>query len=140
MQPVSFEDELARILAKDTRYTAEAYGFVREALDYTQKKLGPVPKKEVRHVSGQQLLEGARAYALSQYGPMAKTVLNEWGLHSCEDIGEIVFGMVENNLLAKTDRDSRDDFKGGYDFDEAFCKPFLPIRKEGRPLPATRTT
>jgi uncharacterized repeat protein (TIGR04138 family) len=57
---------------------------------------------------------------------MALLVLEEWGIRSCEDIGEIVFNMVEANLLAKTDEDSRDDFKGAYDFQEAFREPFLP--------------
>jgi len=53
-------------------------------------------------------------------------VLNEWGVHRCEDFGEIVFNMVEHDLLAKTSEDSRENFKGGYDFEEAFRKPFLP--------------
>ncbi len=126
MQKVDFEEELEKILAKDQRYSREAYRLVREALDHTQKMIGRVPRKEVRHVSGGQLLEGAREYALAQYGPMALTVLKEWGIHSCEDIGELVFNMVEGNLLAKTERDSRADFKSVFDFEEAFRKPFLP--------------
>ena len=64
--------------------------------------------------------------SLSQYGPMAKLVLEEWGVRRCEDFGEIVFNMVEVGWLAKTKADSRADFEGGYDFDEAFRKPFLP--------------
>ena len=59
---------------------------------------------------------------------MALVVLGEWGIHRCEDFGEIVFNMVEYELLAKTDKDSRDDFKGGYDFEDVFQKPFLPPR------------
>jgi uncharacterized repeat protein (TIGR04138 family) len=126
MQRISFEDELANILARDPRYRLEAYAFVREALDHTQQMMGRPPPNEIRHVTGRQLLEGARHYALTQYGPMALLVLEEWGIRSCEDIGEIVFNMVEANLLAKTDEDSRDDFKGAYDFQEAFREPFLP--------------
>ncbi len=126
MQTINFEEELEKILAKDARYGREAYLFVREALDHTQRELGRPPKNEIRHVTGQQLLAGAREYALAQYGPMALAVLQEWGLRSGEDIGEIVFNMVEANLLAKTDEDSREDFKGSYDFEEAFRKPFLP--------------
>ena len=80
----------------------------------------------MRHISGQDLLGGMRAYALEQYGPMALPVLHEWGIERCEDFGEIVFNMVENELLAKTEEDSRDDFSGGYTFDEAFRQPFLP--------------
>jgi uncharacterized repeat protein (TIGR04138 family) len=134
MQTINFEEELEKILAKDRRYGREAYLFVKEALDYTQKMLGSAPKNEIRHVTGQQLLAGAREYALAQYGPMALTVLQEWGIRAGEDIGEIVFNMVEANLLAKTQQDSREDFKGGYDFEEAFRKPFLPAR---RPAPAS---
>ena len=130
MHGINFDEELEKILAKDPRYTREAYNFVREALDHTQKTIGKPPKDDApRHVSGQQLLEGVRAYALEQYGPMTLTVLAEWGLRRCEDFGEIVFNMVENSLLAKTDTDTREDFKGGYDFDEAFRRPFLPKQR-----------
>ncbi|MCX6905299.1 MAG: hypothetical protein NTW03_17835 [Verrucomicrobia bacterium] len=139
MQTVNFEEELEKILAKDSRYDREGYFFVREALDYTQKALGRPPKNEIRHISGKQLLEGAREYALAQYGPMALTVLNEWGIRCGEDIGEIVFVMVEGNLLAKTDQDSREDFKGGYTFEEAFRKPFVPAAALKHPSSAPTT-
>ena len=129
MHGISFDEELEKIVAQDPRFTREAYGFVREALDHTQKIVGKPPKDDLpRHVSGQQLLGGIRDYALQQYGPMTLTVLNEWGLHRCEDFGEIVFNMVENSLLAKTEQDSREDFKGGYNFEDAFRKPFLPTK------------
>jgi hypothetical protein len=61
---------------------------------------------------------------------MALLVLNEWGVSRCEDFGEIVFNMVEHDLLARTDDDSRDDFKGGYSFEEAFRQPYLPPEPE----------
>lgn len=130
MHGINFDEELDKIVAKDSRYTREAYNFVREALDFTQKLLGKPKDDMPRHVSGQQLLEGIRDYALQQYGPMALMVLEEWGIHRCEDVGEIVFNMVENSLLAKTEKDSRDDFQGGYDFEGAFRKPFLPTKVE----------
>ena len=127
MHGINFDEELEKIVAKDRRYTREAYLFVREALDHTQKLIGKPAKDDApRHVSGQQLLNGIREYGLQQYGPMTMAVLNEWGLRCCEDFGEIVFNMVENSLLAKTEQDSRDDFKGGYSFEEAFRKPFVP--------------
>ena len=127
MQPVSFEEILDQIVAKDTRYHRDAYLFLREALDYTHKTLGKEGKGSPnRHVSGQQLLEGIRQYALDQYGPMAMTVLEAWNIRSCKDFGEIVFVMVEHSLLAKTEKDTRADFQSGYDFYEAFRKPFQP--------------
>jgi len=67
-----------------------------------------------------------RQYALETYGPMAKLLLNEWGIRVTEDFGEIVFNLVENNLLAKTEKDTREDFADGYDFDEAFTAPYEP--------------
>ena len=65
---------------------------------------------------------------------MTLTVLEEWGIKCCEDFGEIVFNMVENKLLAKTEQDSREDFRNGYDFHDAFRKPFLPSRIASEPV------
>ena len=95
MQEVSFEDTLAVILLKDPRYHRDAYLFVREALDHTQKALCKQSKGELRHVSGQELLAGIRDFALAEYGPMAMMLLEEWGVKNCRDFGEIVFNMVE---------------------------------------------
>jgi uncharacterized repeat protein (TIGR04138 family) len=138
MNTANFDEALDQIVQKDTRYHRDGYLFVREALDHTQKLVNKGAKSEsraaaeeltegkVRHVSGQELLAGIRDYALEQFGPMTLTVLNEWGVRRSEDFGEIVFNMVENHLLAKTKKDSREDFKDGYDFEEAFRQPFLP--------------
>jgi uncharacterized repeat protein (TIGR04138 family) len=136
MKKLNLTEAIEQIVQEDSRYDREAYHFVREGLDFTVRLL----KKENfkgrdRHVSGQQLLEGVRQYALQQFGPMAKTVLDYWGVRSCEDFGEIVFNLVEKGVLGKTEQDSRADFKGGYDFDEAFVKPFQPPRQTLRPSP-----
>ncbi len=128
MHTVNFEETIDAILGKDSRYNRDAYLFIREALDHTQKLLGRSGKSPVNHVSCQELLEGIRAYALQQYGPMTVTVLGEWGVRHCEDFGELVFNMIEVSILAKTERDTRDDFKNGYDFFEAFRRPFVPVR------------
>lgn len=129
MQEVNFEEALEKILAKDPRFHREAYLFVREALDYTQKLIGKQTPGQIRHISGQELLDGIRQYSLTQFGPMTMTVFQEWGVHKCRDFGEIVFNMVEIGLLAKTEKDSRADFDGGYEFEEAFRRPFLPSHK-----------
>lgn len=113
-------------MRRDPRYHREAYLFVRESLDYTQKNLVRAGKEGIRHVRGPELLDGIRAYGLQLYGPMTMLVFTEWGIEKCEDFGEIVFNMVEHGLLAKTDQDSREDFKGGYEFTEVFRKPFQP--------------
>jgi len=141
MQAASFEEAIEQIAAQDPRYHREAYCFLREALNHTQKMTGKLPKKnEIRHVSGQELLNGIREYALQQFGPMTLTVLHEWGIQCCMDFGEIVFNMVESKLLAKTEQDSREDFRKGYDFHDAFRKPFLPSRIAPEPLAEPKKT
>jgi uncharacterized repeat protein (TIGR04138 family) len=129
MHEASFEEALEQILAKDPRFQRDAYHFVREALDHTQKSIVKENKGQMRHVSGQELLAGIREFALAQFGPMTITVFEEWGIRRSQDFGDIVFNMVETGWLAKTDKDTRDDFQGGYDFVEAFRNPFLPSTK-----------
>lgn len=127
MKHLNAEELLKTILSRDPRYAGEAYAFVRAGLDYTVRRL-----EKPRHVSGQELLDGIREFALAEFGPMSKTILNGWGIFRTEDVGEIVFNMVETGLLGKTEKDSRADFANGYDFDEAFRKPFRPAT---RPAP-----
>jgi uncharacterized repeat protein (TIGR04138 family) len=126
MQRPTFEQAVQQILAQDHRYQAEAYAFLREALDFTVRALQRPQAGPQRHVSGQELLQGIRSYALQEFGPIAGTVLRTWGIRGTEDFGNIVFNMVESGVLGKTDQDRREDFADGYDFDEAFVKPFLP--------------
>ncbi|HUC86103.1 MAG TPA: Minf_1886 family protein [Candidatus Acidoferrales bacterium] len=129
MQEVNFDEAVEQLVAQDPRFARDAYHFTREALDFTQKVISRDNRGTVRHVTGQELLEGIRQYGLQQYGPMTVTVLEAWGITACRDFGEIVFNMVETGLLAKTDTDTRDDFRRGYDFTEAFCKPFWPEKQ-----------
>jgi uncharacterized repeat protein (TIGR04138 family) len=75
------------------------------------------------------LLHGLRVYALDQFGPLTKTVLNAWGIHRCADFGEIVFNLIEYNMFSKTDQDRREDFEEVFEFEDAFVKPFLPSRR-----------
>jgi uncharacterized repeat protein (TIGR04138 family) len=137
MQEINFDEKVEMILAKDSRYARDAYAFVRESLDFTQKNIGKENKGNVRHITGQELLDGIRQFALNQFGPMVVTVLEEWGVRNSRDFGEIVFNMVEIDLLAKTENDNRDDFNHGYDFTDAFRKPFWPPSKlnvEAKPV------
>jgi uncharacterized repeat protein (TIGR04138 family) len=129
MQEVNFDEAVEQILARDPRFQRDAYTYVREALDFTQKLISKENRGAVRHVTGQELLDGIRQYSLIQFGPMTMTVLEEWGIRTGKDFGDIVFNMVEIGLLAKTEKDTRDDFQLGYDFTDAFRKPFWP---EGR--------
>ena len=97
----------------------EAYSFVLRALDHTMKKL-PKP----RHISGQELLEGIREYALKEFGPMAGMVLKHWNIKNTLGFGQIVFDLIEVGLLRKREEDVLDDFKNGFDFKEAFKRKF----------------
>lgn len=137
MQELNFDEVVGRIAERDPRYAAEGYQLVREALDFTQRRAHKKNRGKLRHVTGSELLTGIRDYALQEFGPLAITVLEEWGIRGTRDIGEIVFNMVESRLLAKTDEDSLADFEAGYDFHEAFVKPFLPSSKLP-PKPAVR--
>jgi uncharacterized repeat protein (TIGR04138 family) len=128
MKKVNFQEALLGILDRDPRYAEDAYHFLREALDFTIKLLEKPVEGPGRHVSGQELLEGIRQFALKEFGPMALRVLNTWGIRRTDDFGEMVFNMVGAGILGKTDEDRREDFAGGYDFDAAFAKPFRAIR------------
>ncbi len=126
MKHGDFQETVARIVDEDPRYHEAAYQFMREALDFTIKLLEKPVEGKGRHVSGGELLEGIRQFALKDFGPLTLTVLRTWGITRCEDFGEIVFNMVRHGVLGKTDEDRREDFAGGYDFDTAFRKPFRP--------------
>ena len=112
-----------RVLSRDRRYELAAYFFIYEAIAFTQKLLGrddPNMEPAERHVSGRELLDGIRQYAGRLFGPLAPTVFRSWGVRRAADFGEIVFNLVDNDLLGKTESDRREDFAGGFDFDTAF--------------------
>ena len=113
------ENPLPRIIAKDPRYKAEAYVFVHDALGHTWARLD-----QRRHVTGRELLEGIRDLALKHYGPMAKAVLNSWGVKTTDDFGAIVFNLVNAGILSKTEEDRIEDFHGVYDFDDVFVRSY----------------
>lgn len=132
MEHPDFNDVVALICKEDPRFDRKAYDFVRHGLDHTVKELrkkDSARAERSRHVSGPELLEGLRSYALDQYGPLAKTVLNAWGVRRCRDFGDIVFNLIEHNVFSKTENDRREDFSEVFDFDEAFVKPFQPARR-----------
>ncbi len=129
MQDLEFSEIVGLICKEDTRFDRKAYNFVRLALDHTvkeTKKKNPERTGKSQHVTGAELLAGIRAFALEQFGPLTKTVLNQWGITRCVDFGDIVFNLIEYNVFSKTETDRREDFSDLYDFDEAFVKPFQP--------------
>lgn len=131
MQDPEFTEIVNLICKEDPRFDKRAYGFIRLGLDHTVKELrkkDAVKAGKSFHVSGRELLEGLRVYALEQFGPLTKTVLNDWGIKRCSDFGDIVFNLIEYNVFSKTESDQREDFADIYTFDEAFVKPFQPVR------------
>lgn len=132
MQDPDFSEIVTLICKEDPRFDRKAYDFVRLGLDHAVKELrkrDAARAEKSRHVTGAELLEGLRAYALDQFGPLTKTVLNAWGVRRCRDFGDIVFNLIEYNVFSKTENDRREDFNDIYDFDEAFVKPFQPTRR-----------
>ena len=127
MQPKDYESIISRILLEDPRYPAEAYDFLREIMAFTSQSLKKPTHGPGRHMSGKELLEGMRRYAVQEFGPMARTVLASMGITRTEDIGELVFILVHYGVLGKTEEDRKSDFANGYDFREAFDTPFLPL-------------
>jgi uncharacterized repeat protein (TIGR04138 family) len=133
MKKANFQEALATILAADPRYKESAYVFVREALDFTMKDLAKPSEGPGRHVSGPELLDGVRKYALKEYGPMARTVLARSGIRQGVDVGRIVFNLVDHGVLGKSEKDRLEDFAEGYSFEEAFVKPFRPASVTATP-------
>ncbi|XHR27343.1 MAG: Minf_1886 family protein [Chthoniobacteraceae bacterium] len=133
MQKTGFTEALEQAIAADPRYDKEAYLFLQDALDFTMKSRKKQKTELSRHVTGQELLEGVRQHALKEYGPMVTTVFEAWGIHRCDDFGEMVFNLIRVGIFGKTDSDTIDDFRNGYDFREAFVLPFLPDNRTTPP-------
>ncbi|MBM3972520.1 MAG: hypothetical protein FJ301_00240 [Planctomycetes bacterium] len=117
------EDKIQKVRRRDRRYSRHAYYFVLDALDWTMAELGREEKSgEDRHVGGRELLIGIKEYASLQFGPMAALVFDRWGIHKSSDFGEIVFNLIDAELLSRRSTDSRLDFVDGADFRETFAQ------------------
>ena len=114
-----FLDKIEKVMAENQQYKFEAYSFVMAGLHYAVSKYD-----KPRHITGKELLEGIREYALDQYGALARTVLNYWGIRKTEDFGRIVFALVEVGILRKQPEDKIEDFMNVYDFKDAFDKGY----------------
>jgi uncharacterized repeat protein (TIGR04138 family) len=116
MTDVQFADEiLGRLQERNPRFHARAYLFVLSALQSVMNGL-----ERPRHIDGGELVRGVKDLALERFGPLARTVLEHWGIHTTGDVGEVVFALVECGVLVKQDEDRREDFRDLFDFEEAF--------------------
>jgi uncharacterized repeat protein (TIGR04138 family) len=113
------ESVLERLRESNPRFHEAAYGFVLAALHYVLEGLD-----EPRHISGAELAAGVRDLAIERFGPMARTVLEHWGVCSTADVGDIVFALVDHGILIRQDQDSLEDFAGVFDFDDAFDREY----------------
>lgn len=129
MQAAQFEHAVEHILQRDSRFEPHAYLFLKDALDFTLKRAAEDNKGQARHVSGRELVIGFRDLALQEFGPMATTLMSEWGLTETRNIGEMVFLLIEEQMFGKQDTDTIDDFVDVFDFHEAFVVPFTPKRR-----------
>ena len=136
MQKIGFAEALESVVGSDPRYQRDGYIFLRDALDFTTKQQKKIKGVSVRHVTGPELLDGVRHYALKEFGPMVMTVFDSWGIRSCEDVGHMVFNLIGAGVFGKTEQDSIEDFKDVYDFGEAFMRPFAPAKPERAKPPA----
>jgi uncharacterized repeat protein (TIGR04138 family) len=130
---MSLRDDLAGVLARDPRYSIQAYAFVFEALEHAKKLKKQAQARtrrrgrafdSSRHVTGRELCEAARRLVLDHYGLMAVAVLNLWGIRSTSDIGEIVYNLIAAGDLEKTPSDSRADFDDVFDFETALRRDY----------------
>ena len=116
MTDVQFAEEILQHLRdRNPRFHGKAYLFLLSALHSVLDGM-----EEPRHISGGELAWGVRDLALTRYGLMARTVLEHWGIHSTDDLGEIVFAMVDCGVLTKREEDRLEDFRGLFDFEEVF--------------------
>jgi uncharacterized repeat protein (TIGR04138 family) len=121
MASSQLEFRIQQVAQTEARYAPAAYHYLFDALDYSMAKLGRNLRIGLdRHISVGELLQGIRDYALDQYGPLARLVLESWGVRRTEDFGEIVFHLIDAGLLNRRDEDRKEDFEGVFSFSEAF--------------------
>jgi uncharacterized repeat protein (TIGR04138 family) len=127
----------------DNRYAYEAYEFVCDSVGFTQERLDRAPRDEDDpeadyHISGEELLRGCVDLAILEFGMMATLVFKHWGIQKTDDIGQIVFNLIEINRLSQSDRDDMADFVDVFDLHQALQDGFQltigkkPRRKEQR--------
>ena len=122
----SFSEVIEQITEKDPRYTKEGYIFLKEALEFTIKQKRRGKSETGSHVDAVELLDGFRQLALKEFGPMVITVLEYWGITASEDVGYMVFNLIDAGVFGKTESDSVEDFRGTLSFRAAFIEPFEP--------------
>ena len=112
---------LDEIINEDGHYPPEAFAFLHEGLGRAVRAIHGDEAGKPQHVTGQQLCQGLRDFAVERWGMLARTVLAKWNIHETLDFGNMVYLLIKHGHMKKTDEDSLDDFRDVYDFDEAFA-------------------
>ncbi len=112
-------DVMEQIRLRESRYAERAYLFVLAALEHAQEQLDVR-----RHISGRELALACKDLARERYGVMARIVLEWWGIHATEDIGAVVFILVDLGFLASLPSDTREQFANVYDFADVFDREY----------------
>ncbi|MGJ8676263.1 MAG: Minf_1886 family protein [Akkermansiaceae bacterium] len=128
MQPTQYMDAIQSIISKNTRYDVAAYYFLKDALDFTVKKAAEDNNGEHRHVSAKELAEGFSDYAVDNFGPMASTMMSEWGIHQTLDIGNMVFLLIEEGVFGKQESDTLEEFDQVFQLMDVLDSPYAPSK------------
>jgi uncharacterized repeat protein (TIGR04138 family) len=126
MQNTGFHEAVETLCRGDFRYQPEAYAFLRDSLEATIKRRKKTRKETGSHVGAAELLDGFRIHALNEFGPMSMMVLDYWGVRASEDVGNLVFNLVDAGIFGKTEEDTIESFRDVFDFEDVFVAPFRP--------------
>ena len=120
-----FNARIKQLLQQDSRYAEDAYRFISDAVTFTVNRLD-----EHRHVNAGELIAGIRDFAEYEYGVLARSVLESWGINSASDVGELVYHLISVQILSASPGDQRSDF----DID---AEPFPPLATPDLTVTAT---
>lgn len=121
------ETRILELTRRPPHFAYEAYEFVCDAVTFTQERLGRAADEDEdadRHVSGAELLRGVCDLAVATFGMMAPVVFRQWNVRTTDDVGRMVFDLIEVGRLSKSDRDSPDDFRDLFDLSRTLADGF----------------
>jgi len=134
MQKIDFAATVDLIITEDPRFDRDAYFFIKDALEFTVEQTKKTRERGTNHVSGRQLLEGIRDYALKYFGPMVPTVFEAWGITACEQFGEMVYLLIQKGILESPSRIHSVTLKGSTPSTTRLSPPSSPRGCRSRPL------
>ncbi len=113
------QEQIEEIARRDRRYPPDAYVLVFEGLECALARMSTR-----RHVTPSELVEGVREAALSQWGLLARAVLESWNIRETGAVGDLVFNLIRRGLLEAGEDDTPVQFQGVFTFDDGFETAF----------------